>query len=298
MSSCKVVSYVSAVLVIFGAVLPSIVSAGLIAPSGLAVWLDAQDVDGDGIASNNPANGTAVGTWVDKASLQGTQSAVQTTGTSQPLYYSDVLNGQAAIRFDGSDYLAAPDVALGPFTYFTVFKATTQSSMIYERSTNADVTGNGEFLYTDINMSFETMRDAVKSGKNVSSSWGATSPNQFLLVENSFNGTNASNLLFVGGAQVGVDVVAQDPGLGVITDTLYVGQRAGTAGEGWGLNGDLAEMLVFNRVLTDAERNTVGSYLTEKYGLTTAYTIPEPGTLVLSVMGLIGLLAYAWRKRR
>ena len=27
-------------------------------------------------------------------------------------------------------------------------------------------------------------------------------------------------------------------------------------------------------------------------------TIPEPGTLVLLVVGLLGLLAYAWRKRR
>lgn len=298
MSSSKVMLCVSAVLVILGAVLPSIVSADLIPPSGLAVWLDAQDVDGDGSALNNPTDGTAVGTWVDKASLQGTQSAVQTTGTLQPLYYSNVLNGQAAIRFDGSDYLAAPDVALGPFTYFSVFKATTQYNMIYERGTNA-AQNNGEFLYTDIDESVGIYRDTKRSGKNATAGWGNTG--EFLLTENSFSGTNASNVLFVNGGQVALSnpgSLVDDPGTGVVTDTLYVGQRAGTAGAGWGLNGDFAELLVFNRVLTDAERNTVGSYLADKYGLTTAYVVPEPNTLVLLVVGLFGLLAYAWRKRK
>jgi len=296
MSSCKVVSYVSAVLVIFGAVLPSIVSADLIAPSGLAVWLDAQDVDGDGIASNNPTNGTAVGTWVDKASLQGAQNAVQTTETKQPLYYSNVLNGQAAIRFDGSDYLAAPSVALGAFTYFAVFKATTPC-LIYERGPNA-ANNNGEYLNTDVDESVSIYRNASRSGKNATSGWGNTST--FLLTENSFNGTNASNVLFVNGDQVALSnptyaPLSENPGTDVITDTLYVGDRSNST---YGLNGDFAELLVFNRVLTDAERNTVGSYLADKYGLTTAYTIPEPGTLVLTSIGLIGLLAYAWRKRR
>ena len=27
-------------------------------------------------------------------------------------------------------------------------------------------------------------------------------------------------------------------------------------------------------------------------------TVPEPGTIVLLITGLIGLLAYAWRKRK
>ena len=124
---------------------------------------------------------------------------------------------------------------------------------------------------------------------------------EFLLTENSFSGTNASNVLFVNGGQVALSnpgSLVDDPGTGVVTDTLYVGQRAGTAGAGWGLNGDFAELLVFNRVLTDAERNTVGSYLADKYGLTTAYVVPEPNTLVLLVVGLFGLLAYAWRKRK
>ncbi len=43
------------------------------------------------------------------------------------------------------------------------------------------------------------------------------------------------------------------------------------AGNDQRLNGDIAELLLFNRVLTTLEANQVGGYLTQKYGLTTTY---------------------------
>ena len=70
-------------------------------------------------------------------------------------------------------------------------------------------------------------------------------------------------------------------------------------GDSWaGGIGDIAELLVFDNALSTADRNAVGVYLADKYGITTAYVVPEPGALALLSSGLIGLLAYAWRKRR
>ena len=50
------------------------------------------------------------------------------------------------------------------------------------------------------------------------------------------------------------------------------------------MNGDIAELILFNRILTTLEANQVGGYLTQKYGLTTAYpplnlsvTLTSPG---------------------
>jgi hypothetical protein len=63
------------------------------------------------------------------------------------------------------------------------------------------------------------------------------------------------------------------------------------------LNGRVAEIIVFDHALNTWERNQIGHYLDVKYGIGTSYT-PEPGALVLLSTGLIGLLAYAWRKRR
>ena len=42
---------------------------------------------------------------------------------------------------------------------------------------------------------------------------------------------------------------------------------------------------------------STGSY-TDRTFLLTPVVVPEPSTLLLSAMGLVGLLAYAWRKRK
>ena len=42
------------------------------------------------------------------------------------------------------------------------------------------------------------------------------------------------------------------------------------------LSGDIAEIIIYNRVLTEAERNQVGFYLSERYGLSTTYEEPPP----------------------
>jgi hypothetical protein len=49
---------------------------------------------------------------------------------------------------------------------------------------------------------------------------------------------------------------------------------ANRPGGGQALNGDIAEFILFNRVLNPAEANQVGAYLSSKYGLETAYYAP------------------------
>ena len=62
--------------------------------------------------------------------------------------------------------------------------------------------------------------------------------------------------------------------------------------------GDIAEVIAFSTTLSDADRNAVTGYLGTKYGISTPYNTPEPGTLALLVTGLVGLLCYAWRRRK
>ena len=70
----------------------------------------------------------------------------------------------------------------------------------------------------------------------------------------------------------------------------------GAAGSGIAsYDGEIAEMIVFDRVLTADEINEVGFYLERRYGLDTAY-VPEPATLGLLCLG--ALLALARRRQR
>lgn len=48
----------------------------------------------------------------------------------------------------------------------------------------------------------------------------------------------------------------------------------GDGSTGGGLNGDIAEVLIYNRTLTALEQNQVGVYLATKYGLSTSYGPP------------------------
>ena len=64
-------------------------------------------------------------------------------------------------------------------------------------------------------------------------------------------------------------------------------QRAGQWRKGFGDRdfwGDIAEILIYNRALSDAEMNQVGSYVEGKYSLDTAYT--GPATLVTTGLQL------------
>ncbi len=69
------------------------------------------------------------------------------------------------------------------------------------------------------------------------------------------------------------------------TATLYTSIGAGSGGQLW--NGDIAEILLFDRVLEDEEFMAVGEYLGDKYGVT---FIPEPASIAMLAAGSIVLL--------
>ena len=85
--------------------------------------------------------------------------------------------------------------------------------------------------------------------------------------------------------------------------TPYSWEIASTSGvTGWDVVGDGAASSLFT-VDTTGFANSVPGYATwsvSKTGnnLFLNYVVPEPGTLVLLATGLLGLLAYAWRKRK
>ena len=79
-----------------------------------------------------------------------------------------------------------------------------------------------------------------------------------------------------------------------ITNLVDEGYTLGGQNFGGGsltyLTGDIAELILYDRVLTAGELNTVGYYLEDKYGLDTAYVVPEPATMALLGLGSLVML--------
>ena len=84
------------------------------------------------------------------------------------------------------------------------------------------------------------------------------------------------------GNLIGTDSADYNSGSGQTWGIGYNG-----TGNGAELNGDIAEVLIYNRVLTAEESEQVGAYLETKYGLSTTYgppivlnyTPPDDGTV-------------------
>jgi hypothetical protein len=68
--------------------------------TGLQLWLDAADVDGDGNSVNDPSDGAVVVTWADKS---GNGRDVSAVASQEPLFTLDQLGGNPVLMFDGND---------------------------------------------------------------------------------------------------------------------------------------------------------------------------------------------------
>ncbi len=117
---------------------------------------------------------------------------------------------------------------------------------------------------------------AAVHGRNVSDSlWHMIT----VTVDNT--GLDAGQALF----SVYVDGSTTPDGTGVLSTNTELNNN-GLIGNSY--LGNVDELAYYNRVLTTGEMGSLYS----------AMTIPEPSSVILLVTGVLGLLAYAWRKRK
>tara|TARA_B100000809_G_scaffold64771_1_gene61423 strand:- start:277 stop:702 length:426 start_codon:yes stop_codon:yes gene_type:complete len=77
------------------------------------------------------------------------------------------------------------------------------------------------------------------------------------------------------------------------SEVLVVGYERPSGGEGF--EGDLARLLIYNRPLSDAELTDTGLALGTLYDIN---FVPEPTSLALAVMGLIGFVTFSRRRKK
>lgn len=214
--------------------------------SGLLRWYDADTLsltDGDFVSS-----------WTDKSSFAN--HAVQANSANKPIFKAAIINGKNVVRFDGSnDYLSFSEIldTSGATAHFFIVAKQNASGSRAIVGTRPSSGNNGWVL----RYQSATQLMYYHAGYSPNVTYNIT--DKFNLIEVQRNGLNIT---------VGAD--------GTLDTTQTVsGYSAGSLNEtriGGALSsldtymsGDIAEIIIYDHVLTTIERNNIINYLNGKY---------------------------------
>ena len=239
--------------------------AGPIGLGGNVLWLDASD------ASTITTSGSSVSGWNDK-SLAGNNFTA--TGGQMPTIGSISLNTLSTISFNGNNYMtgSAPLAANNDaYTYYAVWQPNVNGvQAVYEQGQG----NNGRSSILAVNSAYgfngqnNDRHDLVPFGPN---DWRVTD----MVVDNSL--PDGTNNVYLTDNNVPYAGRTGNPGNLNIDDTgAIIGAKLSNNAER--LNGNIAELLVYNRALSDTERADVRTYLDSKYALN-GFAPPPPPTI-------------------
>lgn len=226
--------------------------AGVSIPSaGMALWLIADD------AKSNAAR--KVESWSNPAVPGVTASA--TKPQEEPSLVSQALNGHAVLRFDGEENRMMTTIDISPAAMPTVTVCAVFNSATADASPLRKLYGDDNGGYDRaVGLDDRGTKNYSVFASGVQGYFALEAGKTYITVDrftkNAFSG-------WVNGQPAIVDMKAEwDDAL----PNLFIGGTGTSFHEPW--KGDIAEMIVYARDLTDEERNSVVSYLAGKYGVT------------------------------
>ncbi len=254
---------------------------------GLDIWLDASRQNAARQSAKQPEilSGTPVGLWLDGSGNR--RHLVQKIEVSRPSFYTET--GYAAMRFDGERrflslsgldrsykditifVVALPFANAGEFRAFLALNQTGKND--YVSGLTIDQGPGNSSRFQSVNVEGVGFGGAVNLLREA-----ADFGNLQRLCITSTIGNNGTALRING-------KVSGRRNRGESTlkmDQITVGARfynnGGPADIRGFLDGDISEVLIYDRILTDAEREQVDKYLISKYGETRKVAIPATST--------------------
>lgn len=239
--------------------------------AGLRLWLRA-----DGVDTNDAAQVRRVGSdvfvrqWIDQSGRGN--HAVQPDGARQPTISKVGLNGICALRFDGvNDMLALPRVlATNSFCLFVVFRTSQSHEVDAESSGDVGGVSGQRYLFGAQHGGDYNAGMGVSVGTNgISVYEHGSSYMPALAVYRGPVGTGpVVAAVNYDAKQVAIDFQGLPVRTGLksvraqVTAPVEIG-----AGAYGAFGGELAEVLLYDRPLSENERRGVGAYLAGKYGI-------------------------------
>ncbi len=234
---------------------------------GLQLWLKADAGTFQDSAKTTPSasDGDVIGAWADQSG-QG-NDATQVTTANKPLLKLAIQNGRPVIRSDGvNDFLSTPPVTINSdgLVCFLVIQAVSQAlaNIAIEMSVNASA--NDGFWFAagtaGANGAGGRLKGSVATvNVTVNDPLGGTSV--FRIIELVGRGALESSNLY----RDGVSISSSATDFGIIgTDNIYIGSRSGGT---VAFNGDIAEILIYDSALSDADRGLIEDYLNARYAI-------------------------------
>ncbi|MDY0152447.1 MAG: T9SS type A sorting domain-containing protein [Candidatus Cloacimonas sp.] len=233
--------------------------------SGLQMWLDANALS---LNNNDP-----VSSWTDMSG--NTKHATQDTLALRPLYKTNMINGKPAIVFDGltdgtGDYLFIDGnlVVNTNYTILAVVKRTSSSPSSLHMFLGGSEKSQNKNLHVGwrTNNTFTHAQYTNDYDMRVANYAAAASANIFSLRHSATLGNDT----YINGALRGLNMNAESSARFTHLSN-WQGASIGRYIDGSinnRLNGWVAELIIYNRYLSETERKAVEAYLAGKYALT------------------------------
>lgn len=243
------------VSVIYSAAIISAQSPGGVS-QGLHIWLKADA----GISS--PGNGMPVSSWIDQS--PNGNSATQNNAANRPTFVSNAINGYPAVRTDFNKFL---NVNLSGITNqsYTIFAVTQRQSGWIGQFIIGQI-GTSPHAALNVGYQTQTRLRYQQYGNEVRVSAPTYDPNTEVptIIFAEFNEAAGKSISCVR------DGALSSAANNSTTKYSFTGQ--GVIGQAISASnyftGYISEIIVYNRVLTAAEKREVQTYLSVKYGLT------------------------------
>jgi concanavalin A-like lectin/glucanase superfamily protein len=206
-------------------------------------------------------DGDAVGTWTDSSS--SANNATQSTSAQKPTFRTNAINGRPAIYFDGNDALqlgTGITIGTGEFTAFVVYRRVgvsvqhffggTSSALGFRLNGGTDGT-DAQLQVSDSSSSLHTGTNRHRPGTWALASFTKTAGGTATYTQrlkSAANGSGTSATTFSNATSI----------IGAVS-----------SGGSSGFNGYLAEVIMYNRVLSDDEIAATEAYLNAKYAVLT-----------------------------
>jgi len=227
------------------------------------LWLDAN--------TSVALAGAAVTSWTDRSG--NTRVASPNAVANRPTLVLSSVNTNASINFDGTDdELRVPDVAgldLTAWHWFILVRADVQKNYNAWMVKGDDNQENYEMLSFNDGNTHTPSRYTDGSRSAPSSAGGQVTTTEFNVIEYSYTAGAAAVLgrnVFKNGTNIFADAINLTPTVNAMD--LYIGNEKATTGRF--INGDIAEIILYNAPLNAARRNIVNNYLSAKYNVATA----------------------------